>query len=195
MGLSFLLSRIDHHIKFIPIILIVILIYSVSKIFHLPSLVFIMLFGLFISNLDKLRHFKWIEEMRPEELKKEAKKFKEITTEGAFLVRSLFFLLFGYLLETSEILNLETLIWSLGVVLCIFVFRVIQLKLLKLPQLPLLFIAPRGLITILLFLTIEPSHQITIVNNSFIIQVIILSSLLMMFGLMIKNEQLSGVEN
>ncbi|MBS1537544.1 MAG: hypothetical protein JST20_07340 [Bacteroidetes bacterium] len=133
--------------------------------------------------------------MRPEELKKEAKKFKEITTEGAFLVRSLFFLLFGYLLETSEILNLETLIWSLGVVLCIFVFRVIQLKLLKLPQLPLLFIAPRGLITILLFLTIEPSHQITIVNNSFIIQVIILSSLLMMFGLMIKNEQLSGVEN
>lgn len=195
MGLSFLLSRIDHHIKFIPIILIVILIYSVSKIFHLPSLVFIMLFGLFISNLDKLKHFKWIEEMRPEELKKEAKKFKEITTEGAFLVRSLFFLLFGYLLETSEILNLETLIWSSGVVLCIFVFRVIQLKLLKLPQLPLLFIAPRGLITILLFLTIEPSHQITIVNNSFIIQVIILSSLLMMFGLMIKNEQLRRVEN
>ena len=41
LGLSFLLSRIKHHITFTPIILIVILIYAVSKVYHLPGLIFI----------------------------------------------------------------------------------------------------------------------------------------------------------
>jgi len=48
----------------------------------------------------------------------------------------------------------------------------------------MLFIAPRGLITILLFLAIEPTQNIPLVNKSLIIQVIILTALVMMLGLM-----------
>jgi len=186
MGLSYLLHKIDHHIKFIPIILLVILIYIISKEFHLPSLVFILFFGLFIGNLDRFKHFKWIEKFRIDELKKESQKFKEITSEGAFLVRSLFFLLFGYLLETKEILNSETIMWSAIIVILIFVVRFLQLKVSNFPLKPLLFIAPRGLITILLFLSIEPIHNIALVNNSLIVQVIILTALIMMLGLLTR---------
>ncbi|MDP1622507.1 MAG: hypothetical protein Q8M08_09250, partial [Bacteroidales bacterium] len=188
IGLSFLLSKIEHHIKFVPIILLVILIFAVSKVYHLPGLIFIMLFGLFIGNLDELKHFKWIEKFRPEELNKEVKKFKELTIEATFLVRTLFFLLFGYLLETNEILNTGTLIWSLVIVSVIFMFRAIQLKLSKLPLNPLLFIAPRGLITILLFLSIDPSNNILSVNKSLIIQVIVITALIMMVGLMTASK-------
>jgi hypothetical protein len=39
--LSFLLNKIQHHIKFVPIVLII-LIYEISKIFHLPALIFIL---------------------------------------------------------------------------------------------------------------------------------------------------------
>lgn len=184
IGLSFLLSKIEHHIKFVPIILLVVLIYAVSKIYHLPGLIFILLFGLSIGNLDELKRFKWIEKFKPDELNKEVNKFKELTVEAAFLIRALFFLLFGYLIETSEVLNADTFIWALAIVFFIFAFRLIQLKLSKLPWQPLLFIAPRGLITILLFLSIEPTHTISLVNKSLIIQVIILTALLMMFGLM-----------
>lgn len=184
IGLSFLLSKIEHHIKFVPIILMVVLIYAVSKIYHLPGLIFILLFGLSIGNLDELKRFKWIEKFKPDELIKEVNKFKELIIEGAFLVRALFFLLFGYLIETTEVLNTDTLLWALGIVFFIFTFRTIQLKLSKLPLQPLLFVAPRGLITILLFLSIEPTHTISLVNKSLIIQVIILTALLMMFGLM-----------
>ena len=184
IGLSFLLSKIEHHIKFVPIILLVILIYAVSKIYHLPGLIFILLFGLSIGNLDELKRFRWIEKFKPEELNKEVNKFKELTIEAAFLIRALFFLLFGYLIETSEVLNADTFIWALAIVFFIFTFRLIQLKLSKLPLQPLLFVAPRGLITILLFLSIEPPHTISLVNKSLIIQVIILTALLMMFGLM-----------
>lgn len=188
IGLSFLLSKIDHHIKFVPIILLVILIYSVSKIYHLPGLIFILLFGLFIGNIDELKRFKWIEKFKPEELNTEVIKFRELTTEGAFLVRSIFFLLFGYLIEASEVLNVETIFWAVLIVFAIFLFRFIQLKLSKLPMRPLLFVAPRGLITILLFISIDPTHTISFVNTSLIIQIVILTALVMMFGLMMNKQ-------
>ncbi len=184
IGLSYLLNKIEHHVKFVPIILLVVLIYAVSKIYHLPGLIFILLFGLSIGNLDELKRFKWIEKFKPDELDKEVNKFKELTIEVAFLIRALFFLLFGYLIETSEVLNGDTFLWALAIVFFIFAFRTIQLKLSRLPLQPLLFVAPRGLITILLFLSIEPTHNISLVNKSLIIQVIILTALLMMFGLM-----------
>ena len=184
-----MLSKIEHHIKFIPITLLVILIYAVSKFYHLPGLIFIMLFGLSIGNINELKKFKWIEKFKPDELNKEVKKFKELIIEGTFLVRSLFFILFGYLIETKEVLNPKTFIWALSIVFFIFLFRIIQLKLSKLPLQPLAFVAPRGLITILLFLSIDPTHTISLVNKSLIIQVIIMTVLIMMFGLMSHKHQ------
>ncbi|MEO6167884.1 MAG: hypothetical protein ABIO46_09330 [Chitinophagales bacterium] len=195
IGLAFLLSRIDHHIKFAPIILLVILIYAVSKVYHLPGLLFILLFGLFLGNLDELKQFKWIQKLKPEELNREVHKFKELTIEGAFLIRSLFFLLFGYLIQASEILNTDTLIWAAGIVIAIFILRAVQLKLSHLPLSPLLFIAPRGLITILLFLSIEPAKSIALVNKSLIIQVILLTALVMMVGLMTNRKVESETDN
>lgn len=189
IALSYMLSKIEHHVKFVPIILLVILIYTVSKIYHLPGLIFILLFGLSIGNIDELKRFKWIERFKPEELNKEVVKFKELTTEGAFLVRALFFLLFGYLIETAQVLNTDTLVWAVAIVFFIFSLRVIQLILSKLPLQPLLFVAPRGLITILLFLSIEPTNTISLVNKSLIIQVIILTALIMMVGLMVKKTK------
>ena len=189
IGLSYLLSKIEHHVKFFPIILLVILIYEIAKYYHLPALVFILLFGLFIGNLDQLKQFKLIGRFHPEELNEEAHKFKELTIEATFLIRSLFFLLFGYLLETSEILNTETLRWSIGIVVAIFIIRAVQIKLSKLPLKPLLFVAPRGLITILLFLSIAPAQRILFVNNSLIVQVTILTALIMMLGLMTNNKE------
>lgn len=184
LGLAFLLSKIKHHIKFTPIILLIILIYSISKIYHLPSLLFILIFGLFVGNLDELKQFKIIAKLKPEILSSEVQKFKEITTEMTFMIRALFFLLFGYLIETSELLNTDTIIWAVIITAGIYVIRISFLKIFKLPASPLLYIAPRGLITILLFLSIHASQQIEIANKSLILQVIILTALVMMFGLM-----------
>ncbi len=188
IGLSLLLSKIDHHVKFVPIILLVILIYAISKVFHIPALIFILIFGLSIGNLAEFKRFRWVRIYHTEELKDEIQKFKALTIEGAFLIRALFFILFGYVLKTSEIFNSKTLIWSLSIVSLIFVLRAIQLKFSKLELTPLLFVAPRGLITILLFLAIDNSDSILLVNRSLIIQVIILSALIMTFGIMVTTK-------
>lgn len=189
-GLSLLLSRIDHQIKFVPIIFLVILIYEVSKILNLPSLVFIMVLGLFLNNLRDMRHMSWIQRLKPGTLHKEVQRFKEITIEATFLVRALFFLMFGYLIHTQELLNVDALIWSGGITAGIFILRIIVLKFSRVDLVPLVFIAPRGLITVLLFLSVKPGLQIPLINRSVLIQIIILSSLMVMFGsLLNKNKE------
>lgn len=186
--LSILLRRIEHHVKFIPITLIIILLYSVMKIYHLPALVFILIFGIFIGNFHLLYRFEWMNKFKTDNFQDEVKKFTNLTIEGAFLIRTVFFLLFGYLIKTEELLNPNTFYWALLVVFFIYFFRVIQLKISKIELSPLLFVSPRGLITILLFLSILPSQNIEIVNKSLVIQVVIMTALIMAFGMMFTSK-------
>lgn len=194
VGLSFLLGRIEHHIKFAPIVILTMLIFAVSEIYHLPALIFIMIFGMFAGNLDELKKSKWLRKFNPEILDKEVHKLRELNTEATFLIRSLFFLMFGFLIKTEEVVNLKTLPWAASIVGLIIAFRVIQLLLSKLPLMPLLFIAPRGLITILLFLSIPAEKQLPFVDRSLIVQVILITALVMMSGLIFNRNKKSSVE-
>jgi len=189
IGLAMLIKRIDHHIKFGPIIILVILIYALSKVYHLPGLIFILLFGLFMGNIDQLKGAKWIRRLRLNEFDKELEKFKDITIEAAFLVRALFFLLFGYHIETAEVMNAQTSLWAAGITAGILALRAVHLLLVRMPLLPLLFIAPRGLITILLFLSIDGGEQIALVDRSLVMQVIVMTALVMMAGLMVTGRR------
>lgn len=191
LGLSFLLSRIKNHVTYTPIILLVILIYSVSKLYHLPGLIFILVFGLFLGNLDEIKHYTWMEKFRPVKLDKEVSKFKEISFETSFLIRTLFFILFGFLMNMSEILDTKTLPWAMAIVFAIVIVRWFALKISKLSVYPLLYVAPRGLITILLFLSILPSQNVNFINKSMVIQVVLLSVLVMMFGLIFNKKQVN----
>jgi len=190
IGLALLIKNIDHHVKFIPIIMIVILIYTVSKVYHLPSLIFILIFGLWLNNLEELKNFSFIKKLAPEKLETEVQRFREVVVEIAFLVRTMFFLLFGFLIDVSSLLEPNGLLIAIAIIILIYIVRFIQLKLGKLPISPLLFIAPRGLITILLFISIPASRKIPYVNESLIIQVILLSALIMMTGIMFNKKQI-----
>ncbi len=186
--LTLLLNRINHHIKFMPIIILVILIYELSKLLHLPGLIFILIFGIFLGNINLLKRFDWLKKLKPEKLEKEVHKFKDLTAEIAFMVRASFFILFGYLINSEEILNTETMLLSGIIFLSIIFLRFILLLLFKLPLLPLLFIAPRGLISILLFISIPANKYIPLINNSLLIQIILLTALFMMLGILIKKR-------
>lgn len=190
------LNKIKHHIKFVPIIISIVLIYAVSKEYHLPALIFILLFGLFIGNIDELRHIKFIQRFHPINFSRDVEKFREITTEFAFLIRASFFILFGFLLDVSDLANSATLFFAICITAGIFSIRFLTLKIFRIKPNPLTFIAPRGLITILLFLSIPPMAQIEPVNKSLITQVIVLSALVMMFGLMkYKKPEVEKKEN
>ena len=189
LGLSLLIKKIDHHVKFIPIMVMIILVYALAKIYHLPALLFILIFGLFLNNLDELKGFRFIKKLNPEKLNLEVREFAKLIAEVSFLVRTLFFILFGYTITSDVLLNSETLPFAFGIIAVIILARVIQLKVLKIELAPLLFVAPRGLVTIMLFISIPLSKSINFINSSLIIQVIILSAVVMMLGLMFNKTK------
>lgn len=194
IGLAFVIKKIDHHVKFIPIMVMIILIYEIAKIYHLPALLFILIFGLFLNNLDELHRFSFIKKLQPKLLNEEVKGFSKLIAEAAFLVRTIFFILFGYTISAETLLNLETLPFALGIVALIIFVRFIQLKVSKTEITPLLFIAPRGLITIMLFLSIPITKKIDFINDSLLIQVIIIGAFLMMMGLMFTKQKAETLE-
>lgn len=194
LGLAFLLKYIKHHVKFIPIILITILIYALCKIYHLPGLIFILLLGLFLGNIKKLKHIAIFNKLEPDELQNTVHKFGELVTEIAFLTRASFFLLFGYLIDLNELINTETLLVALGISVSVYIIRALSLWVFKLKISPLLFLAPRGLITILLFLSILPEQQIPLISKGLVIQVIIINALAMMLGMMFSKKEINQTD-
>jgi len=190
--LALLIKRIDHHVKFLPIILIIILIYSVSKIYHLPALLFILIFGLFLNNMDQVKRFKFVRQLDPEKLTIEVKRFKDLVGEFTFLIRTTFFILFGFLIDIELLADTKILGLLAAAVGIIFLIRFVQLKIFKMKLMPLLFIAPRGLITVILFLSIPAAYQNEYVNQALLLQIILLSALIMMFGLIFHKKAITN---
>lgn len=162
--------------------MLVILIYSIAEVYHLPALIFILLFGLTIGNMDKIVELPLIKKITFLSIEKEVTRFKEITTEATFLIRSLFFLVFGFMIETNEILQQDSLQLALIIVAISLFVRALQLKITGNKLFPLLFIAPRGLITILLFMSITAGEHISFINRNLILQIIVISTLIMILG-------------
>ena len=143
--------------------------------------------------MQEIKKIKGLGTLNTEKLEIEVVRFHELVAEATFLIRALFFLLFGYLIQLEELLNQQTLVLTLIIIAAILLIRWIVLKLFSIPLNPLLFIAPRGLITILLFLSLPASQNISIVNNSLMTQIVVISALIMMIGLFFQNND--AIEN
>ena len=88
---------------------------------------------------------------------------------------------------------------AIGICVAIYAVRALVLKLVKAPLKPLTLVSPRGLITILLFLSIPPHQMTPYISKTLITQVIVISVIAMMVGLMWhrpkdeEDEELEGV--
>lgn len=180
--LVLLMDRIHHHVKFLPIILTLLLIYSLTKELHLPSLFMVLLFGLLLGNLDIIKPFQKLFRFHHESVSSEIPGFKRITGELTFLVRSLFFLSFGSSINLSELSDTSILITSVSVLFTVTIIRLMTLRLLSKSFLRLWIYSPKGLITVLLFLSIPQEQQINEITKSVVILVTLGSILLMFFN-------------
>jgi NhaP-type Na+/H+ or K+/H+ antiporter len=168
----------------------IVLIYTLAKFIHLPALLFVLIFGLVLANyrfldvsfIGKFINFK--------KFAKDIESFKHISGELTFLVRSFFFIMFGYLTNLNELLNIQNLTLSVGIVFFLFLLSWLFFKqVIKEPVIPLLFFAPRGLITILLFLSIPEINRLEIINKGVVTQVIFISIILLSPGNMLNKTK------
>lgn len=173
------------HTRLFLLISILLILYSAGKLLHLSPLIIILVFGLALANhqlfFKIFRNETSDEEDGVERIEKE---FHLITLETAFVVRTFFFFIFGMTINLSSLIDVNVLIESLGVIAALYIIRFIILKLfLKDNIFPEFFIAPRGLITILLFFAIPAAYQIEAFDPGIILYTIIITSLVMSYGL------------
>jgi Kef-type K+ transport system membrane component KefB len=193
--LVLMLNRITSHIKSFLIFAILILVYSVGKMFNLPSLLLILTFGMMLNNN---RHFikgKLATVLHLEKMSLVNTELKLITAESAFLIRTFFFILFGYTMNLQLLLVPEVIITGSAIIACILFARFIFLRFIsKVHVIPELFVAPRGLVTVVLFYAIPASFISPAFNLGILYYVIIVSSVIMMLGLMFTKTKYSEAD-
>lgn len=183
-ALVLMLINLRTQVKLFLLIALLMLIYASGKMLHISSLIIILLFGLIFSNhriffIGRLRRL-----VKSEDMHSILHSFHTITLESAFVVRTFFFVVFGLTLNLGLLVDPETAFITaavgLGVAGAIFIVRLLCLKLFAYPHTnPEGWIAPRGLITILLFSQIPKEVTISGFNNGVLLYAILITGLIM----------------
>ena len=195
--LFIILTKTKLNIKFFLVFALLIILYEAGKLLHLPSLIIILFFGLFMRNweLIKLPRF---EAFFPKERVDETTHFLHaITSESSFLIRTFFFLLFGYSINLSAIASLNIITIGTIIVIILLITRFLYLRFfLKESVYPEVFFIPRGLITILLFYKIPAEYHPEKLQGGILFFVVIVSALIMMLGMIFyKKKETEIVED
>jgi NhaP-type Na+/H+ or K+/H+ antiporter len=192
--LARLIQGIDHHVKFFLILALLILVYAIGKYFHFPSLLTIFIFGIFLGNGGDLLPSFMTKSINAEKTKKSLHEFHVLTSESTFLVRTFFFLFFGFSISLNSFMSPEPYFYAITVLLIMFGARYLYLSFstFSFNTAPLLYMSPRGLISILLFLQLgtlnDPSLKTNIIDERVLLLVILISMLVMLFGTLKNNE-------
>jgi len=192
--LIFVFQKIKSELKLFLLIAVLILLYSVAKLLHLSSLLLILVFGMVLQNRNiffpgKLRKF-----LDEKTLGSISNNFKIITLESAFVVRTFFFVIFGLSITLSSLASFKIFLISSLILVVIYFSRYLVFRLLKIKSiLPELFLAPRGLITILLFYAIPHEMELPGFDPGILLFIIIASSLAMTISL-VKFKKLKNLE-
>jgi hypothetical protein len=182
-ALLYLIGRINHPVKFLPIISVLLLVYAIANIYDLSSLLLVLIFGLFLNNTELFIRGNLAQTFKSELFDQELDQFKNLTAEGAFIVRTFFFLLFGYAANLTALIDPDALIVSSLFVIVIFAVRWPLLRLIYPGDWrPLNWVAPRGLITILLYTTIPQGLKLTGFREGILTLVVILTAVVMAIG-------------
>lgn len=182
--LLYLVSRLGVHLKLFLLIAVLFVLYGMGKIYHFPALIIILLFGLTLSNIRFFIHdrTKWIIDF--ESLNPIIQQFNSLTSEFSFLIRTFFFLLFGFTIDLGSLINPNVLLLGSIILITLIVIRYLYFKfIIKSEIFPEIFLMPRGLITILLFYSIPDKFHIPYFDKGILFFVIIGTSLLMSLGL------------
>ncbi|MDA0729657.1 MAG: cation:proton antiporter [Bacteroidetes bacterium] len=193
----FVLQKIESGVRLFLSIAVLLLIYAIQKLLHLSPLVLILIFGLMLNN-HKLFFPNWLgvtkgwpgNLLRDDRMKALHHDFHVLTLESAFVIRTFFFVIFGMTVSLAAVTDIEVVFF--GLVICLLLYGVrlaLLLSMGKRPVAPLLYIAPRGLITILLFFALESQHP-ELVWPGFdqgILLVVILATSLVMTAALIQS--------
>ncbi|QDW25914.1 sodium:proton antiporter [Pedobacter sp. KBS0701] len=187
--LLYIMGRLVHHIKFFLIIAILILVYAIGQSHHLSSLVLILSTGLFLNNADTIQNVWFRSIFLYKNLTADLSQLYQLSAESAFILRTFFFVIFGFTMNIGELNNKVVLANGFFILITIYLIRMLFLKIFKKDTLgPILYIAPRGLISILLYFNLPASLKIQEVGTPFLFLVVLGSSIVMTLGITLSKR-------
>lgn len=183
--LLYMLTRIKINLKFFLMFAILALVYSAGEIMGIPSLLIVLVFGLVLNNSSLFLRGKFKHLATPEYMDGILNLMRSITAETSFLIRTFFFILFGYTINLELLAVPNVILLGSLIVGILFLVRFLYLRLILRANLfPELFLMPRGLVTILLFYSIPASKEMNSFNVGVLFFVVVATSLIMMTGLL-----------
>ena len=191
-----LIRQIHHHVKFFLILALLILVYAFGKLFHLPALVTIFIFGIFLSNVKSLLPNFLKTYLDLDQTEKELHEFHILTAESTFIVRTFFFLFFGFSIQLTDFNSLQPLLYGVLIIIIMMLLRYLYFTVttFKVKPRSLVYMSPRGLISILLFIQLKEVSFIDLTNSPIderVLLIVILSSMLiMLIGTLKKSESI-----
>ncbi|MAY83222.1 MAG: sodium:proton exchanger [Flavobacteriales bacterium] len=199
IGISYALvlifQNMTSQVKLFMLIAVLLILYSVGKLFHLSSLVIILVFGLVLNNYQIFfRGFarKWIDKVKINEVLDD---FHLVTIESAFVVRTFFFVLFGISITLSSLYNFQVALISVALIAALYAIRFVMVKIFVQKDIfPQVFLSPRGLITILLFFAIPDEFKDPNFDSGILLYVIIISCIIMALALVMSGKKVIPME-
>lgn len=169
---------------------VLVVLYGLGKLLHFPSLLIIFSFGIAIRNPSLIFRRLLGQYRENADIAGVSEKLHELTAEVAFVVRTFFFVLFGYTIELHYLLTYESILSAFVVVPCILFCRWIVLRLIGSDYWRrLTFFAPRGLISVILFFSIPRELRHPDVTQGVLLTVIMFTNLLMIVDLTRSGHQ------
>ncbi|CAM4278698.1 cation:proton antiporter [Zobellia roscoffensis] len=191
-ALVLIFQKIKSQAKQFLLIAVLLLLYAIGKKMHLSSLIIILIFGLVIANVKLFFPGKTAIFLEKEKMHQIFHELHIITLETAFVVRTFFFVIFGVTIVLASLMSLNVAMVSILIIASIYVIRFLILRVfIGKDILPQAFIAPRGLITILLFYAIPVEAEIAGFESGILLFVIIATSLIMTWA-MIRDKKKMG---
>ena len=192
--LIYVFQNLETKVKLFLMIAVLFLLFSIGKLMHLSSLLIILVFGLILNNYKLFFVGKLKKYLRPMALENIKETFLMITIESAFVVRTFFFVIFGFSIALSTLLDVKVAIVSAAVLAVIYATRYASFLPYKHENLKrAISIAPRGLITLLLFYSIPEEFLFDGFKSGILLFVIIVTSLVMTTGLLKKEKKAEDV--
>ena len=189
--LVYVFQNIAGHVKLFLLIAILLLLYAVGKMFHLSSLVMILIFGVILNNYKLFFSGGLASLLNMERVNHILNDMKVITAESAFVVRTFFFIIFGWSITISDLFSLKVIGIGVCILFIIYVIRALFLFLFQGKDIfPQLFLAPRGLITILLFFAIpEETRSSNEEIEGVLLFIILTTCLIMSWALVVQKNK------
>ncbi len=179
-----LVGHMQGHVKFAPLLFAIMLVYAGADAARLSPLLMVLIVGLALNNAQIFRRVRAFGRLHSPGYEEELVRLKHVTAEASFVTRTFFFLALGYNTDPRVFADLQVWLFALVAVMLVFGARVVALSVCNGRRIrPLVWLAPRGLITATLYLGLPRSLFEGKIPPGTLVMVVLLSCIVMVLGM------------